>query len=452
MKYIFAVLTGVAVILGGAVFFVSQIHPSKEFSAGASAISATNPSASPTASEKPIEERIKEAEEKSSNIKGVYMTAEVASDGGAAATRLRNSIIRLAETTEINGIVIDVKEVCGPEYNEERIKQLVNKLHAKHIWAIARIVTFKDSSEIYAHPEWYLKRAFPKAVPDQCGKKMYLREKGPDGLKTGTILWRDNKGGYWLDPASEDVRNYVANFGKKVIDLGFDELQFDYIRFPSDGDVDKAKFPVWDGKAPKFMVLKRFFASLHDSLKQYKPDIILSADMFGYAAIRAGDVGIGQRLEDIGSSFDYVSFMVYPSHYYSGLNLPADVAHNLPSVNYNRNEVRVHPDVTVGRSLQVAQDFLDTLTVATSSATSSQIVMGGNSSEQSELDAKTKVKIRPWLEDFFHEADKAAGRPYGAQKVRLQINAAERVGRHGWLLWNAANIYAQEALKGKGVE
>lgn len=440
MKYFFFMMLTAATVIGGVMAVIGRMHPNREFSAGVGVIAGSSSTPTPIET-KTIEERIKEAQEQSSHIKGIYMTAEVASDGGAGATRLRNSIIHIAQTTEINGIVIDVKEVCGPEYDETRIKQLIDELHAKRIWAIARIVMFKDSSQIYAHPEWYLHRVVPKAMIDDCGKKMYLREKGPEGLKTNAVLWRDNKGGYWLDPASSGAQNYLANFGKKIIDLGFDELQFDYIRFPSDGDVDKAKFPVWDGKTPKFKILKSFFAFLHDELKQYKPDIILSADMFGYAAIRAGDVGIGQRLEDIGSSFDYVSFMVYPSHYYSGLALAADPVHNLLAINYNRKEVRMYPGVTVGRSLQVAQNFLDGLN-ASSTATST-IVIGGTSEN---LNAP-HVKLRPWLEDFFHDADKTAGRPYGAQKVRLQIDAAEGVGSGGWLLWNAANVYSRDALK-----
>ena len=441
MKYIFLILAGMAIVLGSAIFLIYEVHPSREFAAGFVGMSA--PSATPGVTEKPIEERIKDAQEKSSHIKGLYMTTEVANDGGAGATRLRNSIIHLADTTEINGIVIDVKEVCGPEYNEERMKKLIAELHAKHIWAIARIVAFKDSSQINAHPEWYLTRAAPKTVSDQCGNKLYLRAKNPDGKKSGVALWRDDKGGYWLDPASDGARNYIANVAKSAIDMGFDELQFDYIRFPSDGDVDNARFPVWDGKTPKFAVLKSFFTFLHDSLKQYKPDIILSADMFGYAAIRAGDVGIGQRLEDVGSSFDYVSFMVYPSHYYSGLNLPAALAHNLPAVNYDRREVRFHPDVTVGRSLQVAQDFLDALMASSTATTTIGTPIGADAPKA----AGHVVRLRPWLEDFFHEADRQAHRPYGAQKVRMQINGAENVTTGGWLLWNAANVYTQEALK-----
>ena len=446
MKYIFFIVIGVAVVLGGAIFFINQAHPTQEFAAGSAA--QNTPSATPSVSEKPLEVRIQEAQEKSSHIKGIYMTAEVASDGGSAATRLRNSIIHIAEQTEINGIVIDVKEVCGPEYNTERLKKLISELHAKHIWAIARIVTFKDASQIETHPEWYVKRAVFKAVSDQCANKTYLRAKNPDGKKSGeTVFWRDNKGGYWLDPASVGAREYIVEFGKKIIDLGFDELQFDYIRFLSDGDVAKAQFPVWNGKTPKFMVLKSFFEMLHDSLKSYKPEIILSADMFGYAAIREGDVGIGQRLEDIGNSFDYVSFMVYPSHYYSGLYLPADPAHHLPAINYDRREVRVHPDVTVGRSLRVAQDFLDGLMASSTATTTIGTVIGADAPKE-----VRHVKLRPWLEDFFHDADRVAHRPYGAQKVLLEIQGAESVSNGGWLLWNASNIYTQEALKPKGVK
>ncbi len=443
MKYAIFFIIGMVLIFGGAFFFFSRMHGREEFLAGSAVLAEVSSSPSGiSAEEKPIKERIREAQEKSSRIKGVYMTAEVANDGGAAATRLRNDIIRLAETTEINGIVIDVKEVCGPEYNEERMKKLIAELHAKHIWAIARIVMFKDSSQIYAHPEWYLHRAKAKTVSDDCGKKMYLRAKGPDGLKTNDVLWRDNKGGYWLDPASKGAQEYLADFSKKIIDLGFDELQFDYIRFASDGDVEKATFPVWDGKTPKFKILKSFFEFLHAELKQYKPEIILSADMFGYAAIRAGDVGIGQRLEDIGNSFDYVSFMVYPSHYYSGLYLPADPGHGLPVVSLDRKGVRAYPGVTVGRSLQVAQDFLDGLNASSSVATST-IIGDGNDVPG------VHVKLRPWLEDFFHEADLNAGRPSGAKKVRLQIDGAEEVADNGWLLWNAANVYTQGALKQK---
>jgi len=139
---------------------------------------------------------------------------------------------------------------------------------------------------------------------------------------------------------------------------------------------------------------------------------------------------------DIGVSFDYLSFMVYPSHYYNGLELPADPRNDLAAVDLSFVEARTHPDIVVGRSLQVAHDFLNPI-IASSTATSSPV---------SPIPTK-HARIRPWLEDFFHEADRLSHRPWGAEKVRLQIDAAEKVEDHGWMLWNASNVYSESALK-----
>ena len=128
--------------------------------------------------------------------------------------------------------------------------------------------------------------------------------------------------------------------------------------------------------------------------------------------------------------------MVYPSHYYNGLELPADPRNDLPSVNFTFANARMHPDVVVGRSLQIAHDFLNPV-VASSTATSTPLV------------PQNHARLRPWLEDFFHEADRVAHRPYGVEKVRLQIDAAEKVEPHGWLLWNASNVYTDAALHKK---
>jgi hypothetical protein len=215
--------------------------------------------------------------------------------------------------------------------------------------------------------------------------------------------------------------------------------------------VEKAIYPAWDGKTPKYEVMKSFFEFLNKNLKEYKPDIILSADLFGYAAIRAGDVGIGQRLDDIGDNFDYISFMVYPSHYYSGFYLPADPVRNLPALNYNRFQARAHPDDIVLRSMLFARDFLDGKISTSSSVHLPSAVSSTTATSSIEIVEhpirRSKARLRPWLEDFFHEEDKAAGRPWGKEKVRLQIDAAEKAEGRGWLLWNAANLYTESALR-----
>ncbi len=390
--------------------------------------------------QKTKEELIAEAMEKSGNVRALYMTADVANDPGAGATRLRDHIIALADTTEINGMVIDVKETCGPDYNEARLKNLLDELHRKNIWAIARIVAFKDASEREAHPEWYLTRRTYRSAPDGCPSKHHLVAKSTAGAAApaapARILWQDNKGGYWMDPASQGAREYITGVGKKMIDVGFDELQFDYVRFPSDGDVSEAHYPAWDGVTPRHEVMKSFFEFLSENLKAYKPDIILSADLFGYVASQGADNTIGQRVADIGVSFDYLSFMVYPSHYYNGLELPADPRNDLAAVDLSFVAARTHPDIVVGRSLQVAHDFLNPV-IASSTATSSPVSVA----------PARHARIRPWLEDFFHETDRLSHRPWGAEKVRLQIDAAEKVEDHGWMLWNASNVYTEGALK-----
>ena len=124
MKYFLYSLMVASALLSGGIAVVNYYRPGFELSAGITGVDL--PSATPK-EEKTIEERIHEAQERSSRIKGLYMTADVANDQGAGATRLRNEIINLADTTEINGIVIDTKEVCGPDYNEEHLKELIQE-------------------------------------------------------------------------------------------------------------------------------------------------------------------------------------------------------------------------------------------------------------------------------------------------------------------------------------
>lgn len=393
----------------------------------------------PFKKEKTLIERVAEVKEKSQNIKGLYMTANAVNDDSAAAKKLRENIIKLAKTTEINGLVIDVKEVCGPVYNEEKLKKLLKELKENNIWTIGRVVVFKDNSQIADHPEWYLKREEPIKTKKECVNEL------PDLKQPARIVfWKDKNGGHWLDPASEGGRNYILEFSKKMIDFGFNELQFDYIRFPSDGDVEKAIYPVWDGKTPKYEILRDFFEFLNKNLKTHKPEIILSADLFGYTAIQTNDASIGQRLGDLGDNFDYISFMLYPSHYYNGFYLPADLLRNLPEIKLNSHQSRLNPEIVVGRSLLFAKDFLEGKLATTSLAN----IATATSAAEFIQNPKplSQAKFRPWLEDFFHEEDKKVGRPHGKHKIRLQIEAAEKAGASGWLLWNAANVYTEEAL------
>lgn len=381
--------------------------------------------------QKHIEDLIREAHERSQNVKGVYMTATVTNDTGRAATKLRNDIIALLETTELNGVVIDIKETNGV-FLPESLKDFIAKLHQKNIWVIARLVVFNDTVEAKAHPEMALKRANGK-------------------------LWFDNRGSAWLDPSHKGAWDYIGSVAKKAADYEFDEIQFDYLRFPSDGDVENIVYLAFNPKVKqKHEVLAEFFRYLNTELKGHKPHVILSADLFGHVAIQQNDLGIGQRMEDLGDAFDYISFMLYPSHYYNGFQIGQDPERNLPALYFPyraktaASVVSNHPHEVVHRSLLIAADFLagkDVLAKATSSP--ANLVTATTTLEKNPPRAvpRSRAKLRPWLQDFDLKVDTGRGIYYDAKKVRAQIDAAEAAGAAGWLLWNPSNVYTKEALR-----
>ena len=283
-----------------------------------------------------------------------------------------------------------------------------------------------------------------------------------------------------MDPASIEARLYILNYSKLMIELGFDELQYDYIRFPSDGNIADIVYPVYKAKyESKYAVLKSFFEYLNKNLKEYKPQIILSADLFGYVATRASDLGIGQRMEDIGHNFDYISFMLYPSHFYSGFEVGEDKERGLPSVYFPYRSKTItdvvsnHPYEVVHRSLLIAMDVLSGK-ISTSSLSGAKpapkpqktatpksaagvaaIIAAENAQKQEDTEPESiapinvlsNSRLRPWLQDFDLGADTSRGIKYDVKKVRAQIDAAEDAGASGWLLWNPSNVYTVEALK-----
>lgn len=372
-----------------------------------------------------LEERLDSAEKRSHNIKALYMTGVVANDQGRAATHLRNEVIRLIDETEINGLVIDVKETKGSEVTDN-LKPFVEELKKKGIWTIARIATFRDNSQIETYPEFYIKTA-------------------------EDAIWRDNKGNAWLDPMNLGARLYLAQFSKEIADIGFDELQYDYIRFPSDGNMLAIKYSDYNpALTTKSAALRDFFSFIHNNMKSYKPEIILSADLFGYVAITPEDLGIGQRLQDIGTYFDFVSPMIYPSHFYSGFYVPADPERGLPAVSlsYKGKDITQlvsnRPYDVIYRSLLTAEDIMSGKHLATSTHSTSS---GQAASTTIPFEVKQHAKLRPWLQDFDLGVDTSRGIVYGEKEVRDQIDAAERAGANGWILWNPSNIYTKDALK-----
>lgn len=308
----------------------------------------------------------------------------------AATKNIRERLINNLAGTEINSIVIDVKDYSGAvsmDINTKtagqlsgRVKDLVefvDYLHQKNYYVIGRISVFQDNLLSRQRPDLALKR-----------------------LDNGA-LWTDRKGIAWLDVSAPEVWDYTIAVAKEAHRLGFDELNFDYVRFPSDGNTSNVAYPYSrlsvDTRAE---ALRKFFVYLNAKMKEI--DAPISADVFGMVATNTDDLGIGQVLENAIPYFDYVAPMVYPSHYPPGF------------LNY-KNPASV-PYEIVKHSMGVAV---------------TRVVAQGYS----------PLKLRPWLQDFDLGAD------YTAEMIKAQKRAVYDAGLTSWMMWDPANIYTVGAYR-----
>jgi hypothetical protein len=210
--------------------------------------------------------------------------------------------------------------------------------------------------------------------------------------------FKDREGLIWCDPFVAAVRSYNIALAVDAAKAGFDEIEFDYVRFPDAKGVVFSE-PTNDSSRPK--AIDTFLTQARDKLIPY--NVFLSADVFGYICWNKGDTGIGQKIEDVVGPLDYVSPMLYPSGFTYGIP------------NY-RNPVD-HPYDIVRLTLDRAQ-------------------------QRTKVDP---IRFRPWIQGFADYAfDK---RQFGSVQIQGQIRAAESFGSDGWLLWNPRNVYSAESLK-----
>ena len=214
-----------------------------------------------------------------------------------------------------------------------------------------------------------------------------------------SVVWKDRKGLTWLDPGEQPVWDYLISISKDAYVQGVDEIQFDYTRFPSDGDMKNIYYPASEGKN-RADVIDSFWKYLNKNLEGTGP--VISVDLFGLSATANDDLGIGQILENALVNFDYVSPMIYPSHFASGW--------------YNFKDPQAHP-------YDVAKISMDS-----ASARAKKIGI-------------SKSKLRPWLQDFG-----LFGEVYGPIEVRAQIQGTNDAGLNSWLLWDASNVFTPQAL------
>jgi hypothetical protein len=334
-------------------------------------------------------------------LRAVYLTAP------AAGREDKIEAIIAMKKDGLNAVVIDIKDSFGMvayDSQLETVKQyklrqkfirdlpgLVGRFHDEGIYVIGRIAAFQDTAFAEARPEL--------AVHDA------RKVKAAGGALSKKTLWRDQKNLAWVDPSSGEVREYIVALSKDVLSYGFDELNYDYIRFPSDGSISAVAYPVTKQGASHTEAIKGFMRYLREQLK----GSILSVDLFGFTMIKTEDIGIGQIVEDAYAYFDYVSPMVYPSHYPDGF-----MGYKNPAA---------WPYEVVADSMQKGQERLNAYNASNGTST---------------------AKLRPWLQDFDLGAD------YTAPMIGKQIKATQdalKDGYVGYLLWNPSSAYTQGAIQ-----
>ena len=273
------------------------------------------------------------------------------------------------EGGEVSGIVNGVPALAvrsGALHDYYDLQHITQLAHDRHIWVVARIVGFKDPIAAKANPSI--------AIRDVHGG-----------------IWKDGGGVSWLNQYSPGAWNYLIGLAKAAARTGVDEVQFDYMRFPSEGSLGDMRFP-HKVKEPMDATIPRFLAAARKALAPY--NVKLGIDVFGLAADH--NLGIGQNIARIGKHVDVISPMLYPNHYTAG---------ELGIIDPNAD-----PSSTVALSMGTFRQQL--------------------------IDSPS-VKLRPWLQDF-------GG--YGLPQVLAQTSAAKRQGAIGWMLWDSAMTYTWGAF------
>ncbi len=313
---------------------------------------------------------------------------------GIGSRTLRESALTLAKETDINSLVIDVKGDRGvitykssiPLASEigaqklvivKDIRGLIKSLREKGIYTVARIVVFKDNVLGAARPDL--------AVRTQDNR-----------------IFHDRENLVWLDPSRKEVWDYNINIAIEAAQNGFDEIQFDYVRFP---DKKGLRFAVANTEENRVKYISGFLSEAKRKLAPY--NVFVAADIFGYVPWNLNDTQIGQKIEQVASCVDYISLMLYPSGFQFGI----------PGY---RNPV-AHPYEIVSLSLKKAR-------------------------ERANIPAN---RFRPWLQAFRDYAFDR--RHFDGPEIRSQIKAAEEFGSGGWMLWNPRNIYKGDGLKRESV-
>ena len=370
-------------------------------------------------------------------VKMIYMTSCV-----AGTPSFRKDLIKLAQDTEINSIMIDIKDYSGtisfspeneawkPAWQNARcgardMRELIELLHDNDLFVIGRITVFQDP--FYA----------PKN-PDQA----VLRS-------DQTTVWHDYKGLSFVDVASREYWDHMVDLAVDSYNLGFDELNFDYVRYPSDGNMRDIYFPQTaksEHGVDKQANLEAFFAYLdteldkeslfskyrHENTGRASSTPWTSADLFGMTTTNYDDLSIGQVQDRAAPYFDFIAPMVYPSHY--------------PNSFLNLGNPNDYPYEVVYHAMKTGVDRMKSSTTPMQGFLHEKITTTNASGTVTDTGLYSKPaygpdKFRTWIQDFDYGGD------YDAADVRAQIQASYDAGVESWMIWAPSNRYTKSALE-----
>ncbi|SCZ06048.1 putative glycoside hydrolase [Alkaliphilus peptidifermentans] len=329
-------------------------------------------------------------------VKGIFMTGH-----SVGLTERFNRMLELTDESVINAWVIDVKDDHGTmtyrssiplvkEAGADKIVKvrdfpaIMDTLREHDIYPIARIVTFKDKQITAARPDLAIK------------------------TNTGQV-WRDRKGDAWLNPYNPESWDYVVDIAKEAAEMGFKDIQFDYVRFPTDGNRAIIDYGEAGKNETMAETIAAFLEYAREELKDY--GVYISADIFGLVTTVSDDMRLGQHLETVALATDVLLPMVYPSHYALG-------TYGVPKPDFD-------PYTIVYTSMNTARERIEAIDTD-----------------------RPKAVLRPWLQDFTASyLGQGYYQVYGKEQIKAQIKATYDAGLEEWVLWNAGNRYTWDALK-----
>ncbi|MCA9352310.1 hypothetical protein KC866_02880 [Patescibacteria group bacterium] len=321
------------------------------------------------------------------SVRAIYMSSWV---GGTPS--LRNGLITFIKESNINAVVLDIKDSTGvisfdidhPLINNmgtdsnriADIHALVDEFHRHNIYVIGRLTAFQDPLLSLKQPSWTFKR-----------------------VDTGAA-WQDRKGLSFINPRFEGAWNYLATIAEESYRIGFDEINIDYIRYPSDGNISNINYELEEGETRRD-VMKKFYQYMDERLRSQ--EIPVSVDIFGLVTSAEDDIGIGQYFEDIYPHFDAIAPMVYPSHYSSGF--------------FGFSNPNAYPYEVVTAAMSSARDRARAIN-------------------------EDPDKLRTWIQDF------TLGQPtYGVTEIKKQIQATLNLGLDSYMSWDPKNRYTRTAYE-----